>query len=189
MNGATWTANRPSFPLVQPEKVLSLPLDLRLGRDYTYRLDGVETVAGRPAYVVHFDPIGTGRALFRGTVWIDRQEFVRLKVQAIETHLTGVVVSNVKPRLVRRPGQDIDGKSIWLLERQTSAWQMFCTVARPDAADRAQAATVMSALETAGFRGRTDGGPRRQPDVCPPDTEQERAIWSSAARREWSAIS
>jgi hypothetical protein len=34
-NGATWTSNRPSFPLVQPEKVLSLPLDLRLGQDYT----------------------------------------------------------------------------------------------------------------------------------------------------------
>ena len=45
LNGATWTTNRPPFPLVQPEKVLSLPLDLRLNQDYTYRLDGVETVS------------------------------------------------------------------------------------------------------------------------------------------------
>ena len=40
LNGAKWTANRPAFPLVQPEKVLSLPLDLRLNQDYAYRLDG-----------------------------------------------------------------------------------------------------------------------------------------------------
>src|SRR6185295_16413500 len=46
LNGATWTSNRPSFPLVQPEKVLSLPLDLRLNQDYTYRLDGVDTIGG-----------------------------------------------------------------------------------------------------------------------------------------------
>ncbi|MEP7310447.1 MAG: hypothetical protein ABJA98_33505 [Acidobacteriota bacterium] len=128
LNGATWTANRPTFPLVQPEKVLSLPLDLRLGQDYKYRLDGLETVAGRPAYVVHFDPVGTGRALFRGTVWIDRQEFVRLKVQAVETHLTGVVVSNDETHTFSRVGV-IDGKSIWLLERQTSK-QMFLVAGR-----------------------------------------------------------
>ena len=48
LNGAKWTANRPAFPLVQPEKVLSLPLDLRLNQDYAYRLDGVDTVMGRP---------------------------------------------------------------------------------------------------------------------------------------------
>jgi hypothetical protein len=128
LNGATWTANRPPFPLVQPEKVLSLPLDLRLGQDYRYRLDGVETVAGRPAYVVHFDPIGTGRALFRGTVWIDRQEFVRLKVQAVETHLTGVVVSNDETHVFSRVGT-LDGRPIWLLERQTSK-QMFLVAGR-----------------------------------------------------------
>src|SRR6185503_5202385 len=89
LNGATWTSNRPPFPLVQPEKVLSLPLDLRLNQDYSYRLDGVETVDSRPAYVIRFEPAGSGQALYRGTVWIDRQQFVRLKVQAVETHLTG----------------------------------------------------------------------------------------------------
>ena len=32
--------DRPAFPLLQPEKVLSLPLDLRLTKDYRYRLEG-----------------------------------------------------------------------------------------------------------------------------------------------------
>ena len=69
LNGAKWTANRPAFPLVQPEKVLSLPLDLRLNQDYAYRLDGVDTVGGRPAFVVRFDPVdSTQRALSRDGV-------------------------------------------------------------------------------------------------------------------------
>ena len=116
LNGAKWTANRPAFPLVQPEKVLSLPLDLRLDQDYAYRLDGVDTVGGRPAFVVRFDPVDAAHALYRGTVWIDRATFVRLKVQAVETKLTGPVVSNDETQ-VFEPSGDIDGRPVWLLTR------------------------------------------------------------------------
>ncbi len=55
INGATWRGNPPSIPLLQPEKVLSLPLELRLNQDYQYRLDGIDSVDGREAYVVRFD--------------------------------------------------------------------------------------------------------------------------------------
>jgi hypothetical protein len=119
LNGATWTANRPSFPLVQPEKVLSLPLELRLGRDYTYRLDGVDSVMGRPAYVVRFEPVESREARYRGTVWIDREQFVRLKVQAVESHLSGTVVSNDETQIFSLAG-DIQGRPVWLLDRLTS---------------------------------------------------------------------
>ncbi len=120
-NGAKWTANRPSFPLVQPEKVLSLPLDLRLTEDYRYRLDGVDTVMGRPAFVVRFEPVAavSGRALYRGTVWIDRERYLRLKVQALEAHLTGVVVSNEETSTFAAVGEAA-GRSIWLLDRLSS---------------------------------------------------------------------
>jgi hypothetical protein len=128
LNGATWTANRPSFPLVQPEKVLSLPLDLRLGRDYTYRLDGVETVMGRPAYVVRFEPAEETQALYRGTVWIDREQYVRLKVQAVEAHLRGMVVSNDETQTFSVAGQ-LQGRAVWLLDRLTSK-QMFLIAGR-----------------------------------------------------------
>ena len=46
VNGSHWGPNRPPFPLLQAEKVLSLPLQLRFGTDYRYRLDGVERVDG-----------------------------------------------------------------------------------------------------------------------------------------------
>ena len=128
LNGATWTSNRPAFPLVQPEKVLSLPLDLRLNQDYTYRLDGTDAVNGRPAFVVRFDPVDSTRALYRGTVWIDRKTFVRLKVQAVETQLTGPVVSNDETQLYEQSG-DIGGRSIWLLNRLISK-QIFLIAGR-----------------------------------------------------------
>ena len=57
VNGSHWGANRPPFPLLQPEKVLSLPLQLRFGSDYRYRLDGVERVDGFDCYAVKFDPL------------------------------------------------------------------------------------------------------------------------------------
>jgi hypothetical protein len=128
LNGAKWTTNRPPFPLVQPEKVLSLPLDLRLNQDYTYRLDGVDTINGRSAYVVRFDPVESTRALYRGTVWIDRTTFARLKVQAVETQLNGPIVSNDETQMFE-PSGDIGGRPIWLLNRLVSK-QIFLIAGR-----------------------------------------------------------
>jgi hypothetical protein len=128
MNGAKWTSNRPAFPLVQPEKVLSLPLDLRLNQDYSYRLDGLDSVGGRDAYVVRFEPVATTHALYRGTVWIDRRTFVRLKVHAVETRLTGSVVSNDETQFYS-PAGDAQGREIWLLDRLSSR-QIFLIAGR-----------------------------------------------------------
>src|SRR4029079_3790950 len=44
VNGSKWGADRPAFPLLQPEKVLSLPLQLRFDEGYRYRLAGSERV-------------------------------------------------------------------------------------------------------------------------------------------------
>ncbi len=118
MNGAKWTAHRPAFPLVQPEKVLSLPLDLRLDQDYTYRLDRVDVINGHPAFVVRFDPVASRHALYRGTVWIDRRTFVRLKIQAVENVRSGPVVPNDETQLFEPAGEL--GRPVWLLSRLIS---------------------------------------------------------------------
>ncbi len=96
VNGTKWGSDRPAFPLLQPEKVLSPPLDLRLDADYRYRLDGTETVDGAACYVVRFAPSATSAetSLYRGTVWIDRETFRRRKLQAVQTGLAAPVVSN-----------------------------------------------------------------------------------------------
>ena len=71
MNGTKWGPDRPAFPLLQAEKVLSLPLQLRFDSDYRYRLAGTERVGDYDCYVVRFDPVREGQSLYRGTVWID----------------------------------------------------------------------------------------------------------------------
>ena len=48
--------------MLQAEKVLSLPLDLRLTNDYRYALEGVADVNGRECFVLRFDPVPVARA-------------------------------------------------------------------------------------------------------------------------------
>ena len=128
VNGATWGADRPAFPLLQPEKVLSLPLDLRLGQDYRYVLHGVDTVAGRRAYVVGFDPLDDEASLYRGRVWIDAETFVRLKAQAIQTRLTPPAVSNEETQYFE-PVSTVAGAPLYLFARLVSR-QIFLVAGR-----------------------------------------------------------
>ena len=118
VNGTKWEPDRPAFPLLQAEKVLSPPLDLRLDADYRYRLDGTETVDGAPCYVVRFTPnaASTAKSLYRGTVWIDRDTFRRRKLQAVQTGLDAPVVSNDETVRFARVGET-GGRRVLLLDR------------------------------------------------------------------------
>ncbi len=119
LNGAKWGRNRPPFPLLQPEKVLSLPLALRLNRDYVYRLEGTERVGDRPCYVVRFDPIDERQSLYRGRVWIDTERYVRLKVQSVQTSLSPPVVSNEEVQTFTVVAE-VGGRPIYLFSRMVS---------------------------------------------------------------------
>jgi hypothetical protein len=116
LNGTKWGPKRPAFPLLQAEKVLSLPLDLRLNTDYRYRLVGVEDVDGRPSFTLRFDPIEEQRTLYRGTVWIDRETYVKVKAQSIQTRLSSPVVSSEEIQYFSPVGT-VAGHDIHLLTR------------------------------------------------------------------------
>jgi hypothetical protein len=94
VNGAKWGANRPAFPLLQAEKVLSRPLDLRLTTDYRYRLAGVEVVDEHRCYAIDFEPVDALASRYRGRIWIDTTSFLRVRVNSVQTHLEGAIVSN-----------------------------------------------------------------------------------------------
>jgi hypothetical protein len=94
VNGSKWESDRPPFPLLQPEKVLSIPLQLRFDEGYTYQLEGTENIDGVECYVVRFDPIRRDSALYRGTIWIDATTFARVRVKAVQSGLPAPVVSN-----------------------------------------------------------------------------------------------
>jgi hypothetical protein len=116
LNGTRWGPKRPAFPLLQAEKVLSLPFDLRLDSDYRYRLEGVEAVEGRECYAVQFDPVDTQRSLYRGTVWIDRETYLKTKVQTVQTRLSAPVVSNEEVQHFSMVGS-VAGREIHVLSR------------------------------------------------------------------------
>jgi hypothetical protein len=106
--------NRPPFPLLQPEKVLSLPLQLRFSDDYRYRLSGTERVDGFDCYVVKFEPVDQRQSLYRGSVWIDRRTFARVRVSAVQTNLSAPVISNEEDQRYA-PAATIDGRPMFLL--------------------------------------------------------------------------
>jgi hypothetical protein len=119
VNGSNWGPDRPAFPLLQAEKVLSLPLELRLTQDYRYRLTGMEQVDGVDCYRVRFDPVTDAEALYRGTVWIDRRTFARVKVQAVQSRTAAPIVSNEE---IHQYGlvTEIDGFEVRLLTSLTA---------------------------------------------------------------------
>lgn len=116
VNGARWDENRPPFPLLQPEKVLSPPLVIELDTRYRYRLAGTERVEGIDCYVVRFDPIDTGQSLYRGTVWIATDSFVRVRQQVVQTNLSAPVVSNDETQTFA-PVRMASGREVFLPSR------------------------------------------------------------------------
>ena len=122
VNGSKWGADRPPFPLLQPEKVLSLPLQLRFDNDYRYRLDGIESVGEYDCYVLRFEPANAtagAQSLYRGTVWIDRKTFARVKVSAVQTGLSAPVVSNEEIQTYR-PIVSIGNRPVFLFAGLTA---------------------------------------------------------------------
>ena len=118
-NGARWGSDRPAFPLLQPEKVLSLPLDLRLDEDYQYELLGREALSGQDCYVIRFEPLAEGRSLYSGRVWVDAETFAKLKVETLQKELSAPVVSNAE--IYRyEPQAVVEGVPVYLLSALSS---------------------------------------------------------------------
>ncbi|MFQ5719202.1 MAG: sigma-E factor regulatory protein RseB domain-containing protein [Acidobacteriota bacterium] len=95
INGARWKRDKlPELPLIQPEKVVTVPLEIHLRKQYRYVLKGRDQVGGRPAWRIHLEPIDEGAARYRGTVWIDRETYRLLKTTVTQTGLEPPVISS-----------------------------------------------------------------------------------------------
>lgn len=96
-NGVRWRGDKPpEIPLIQPEKAAALPLEILFTKEYDYRLRGTAQVAGRDCWVIDFQPLAveTGRSLYQGTVWVDREIHARVQTRALQLGLEGDVLSN-----------------------------------------------------------------------------------------------
>ncbi|HVT43579.1 MAG TPA: hypothetical protein VMT00_04240 [Thermoanaerobaculia bacterium] len=98
INGVRWKYGRiPELPIIQPEKVTKIPLDIQLTNDYRYQLVGETNVRGHRVYEVRFDPPADAARdipLYRGTVWIDTRNWARIRIAMVQLNLTGEILSN-----------------------------------------------------------------------------------------------
>jgi hypothetical protein len=97
INGVKWRGKSlPEIPLIQPEKAAALPLEIHFTKQYNYRLRGSDTTDGRDAWVIDFAPATAGESgkLYRGSVWVDKQIYARLRTRAVQVGLEGEVLSN-----------------------------------------------------------------------------------------------
>jgi hypothetical protein len=129
INGVRWKSKQvPKIPLLQPEKVNILPLDINLTEAYRYSLAGETTLAGQPAYIIDFSPRREDNAVssYRGRIWVHAGTFAVLKEHLIQLHLKGEVLSNVETRIFKplKPGGEIR------LPLTVTGHQVFSTAGR-----------------------------------------------------------
>ncbi|HET8797594.1 MAG TPA: hypothetical protein VFO89_07900, partial [Thermoanaerobaculia bacterium] len=98
INGVKWKYGRiPELPLIQPEKVTQLPLDIHLTNEYRYELVRATDVLGYRVYEVRFEPPPNAPAdlpLYRGTVFIDAKTWARIRISMVQLNLSGEILSN-----------------------------------------------------------------------------------------------
>jgi hypothetical protein len=50
--------------------------------NYKFRLAWIESLVGRPAYVLEVEPVVASKFLYRGKVWVDASDFALVKIDA-----------------------------------------------------------------------------------------------------------
>jgi len=146
INGVKWKYGRiPELPIIQPEKVSQLPLDIHLTNEYRYQLVRETDVDGYHTYEVRFEPppnAPESLPLYRGTVWIDKHTWARVRLSMVQLHLVGEVLSNEEQVLFQPFARDNnapltadevakrDPQSIFWLPREVNAEQVVSAAGR-----------------------------------------------------------
>jgi hypothetical protein len=97
VNGVKFS-NKHEFPLPQlePEKVLTQPLELTLNERYTYKLLGTELMEGAQCYVVGVEPKVADEKLYSGKIWIDGVSFREVRQTLNQRAAHSSVLINVE---------------------------------------------------------------------------------------------
>ncbi len=152
INGVRWKYGRiPELPLIQPEKVTQLPLDIHLTNEYRYELVRETDLLGYHTYEVRFEPPANAPPalpLYRGTVWIDAKTWARVRISMIQLNLTGEVLSNeervdfqpfardTNAPITASEATKIDPRSIIWLPAEVAAQQVVSAAGRANPVQR-----------------------------------------------------
>jgi hypothetical protein len=168
-NGVKWTGKKlPDFPLIQPEKVVILPLNINLNKDYTYRLLGTDLVDGRECYELEFAPVATSGSLYRGKVWIDRKTFAKVRLASVQTGLSPPVTSNDE-RDTYSPAPGAGEAPLWVLERITG--QQIWNISGVNLVVQREIQFSQFALNSPDFREKRQAA-YQSPNIMLRDTEK-----------------
>jgi hypothetical protein len=129
INGVKFGKNH-EFPLpaIEPEKVMTQPLELKLNERYDYKLLGTEQVSGTLCFVVGVEPKVHDEALYSGKIWIDGTTFREVKQILSQHGVKSNVLVNVETQnyeLVRD-----DKGNQFNLPRSISAQQLLNAAGR-----------------------------------------------------------
>ena len=128
LNGVRWKGKFPDIPFIQPDKVLALPLDINLNRDYEYEYLGRDTTDGYDCHVVGFRPRDRSRTLYEGKAWIETRTFALVRTSVVQHGLEPPVTSNEENDHYA-PVAGPDGATYWLLTR-VEGQQVMVTAGR-----------------------------------------------------------
>ena len=135
LNGVKWKGKTlPKIPILQPDKVTALPLDLQLTEDYDYALKSDTSLEGRRTFHVSFTPkrsVGD-KPIYRGSVWVDAETFALLRRESVQLNLKGETLSNVQTEIYRA----VPGRPDILLPLEIRGEQVFSTAGRTTAIER-----------------------------------------------------
>jgi len=129
INGVRWKGKKvPKIPLLQPEKVKILPMELVLSEEYKYKYIKETIVDKHSVYVISFKPKKEYRlkSTYFGTLWIDKHNYCIRKEHLIQINLKKEVLSSIENRFYKQVGNDPD----ILLPVVIKGHQVFSTVGR-----------------------------------------------------------
>ncbi|MGC8762848.1 MAG: hypothetical protein ACP5VN_04340 [Acidobacteriota bacterium] len=118
VNGVAWKGKTiPELPILEPEKVNTLPLELTLGKDYTYRYVRDAHVEGYDCFEVEFVPApGARGSLYTGKVWINKATYQKIRMSVRQLGLQEPMVSSEETDDYA-PYEGPGGRVFWLLSR------------------------------------------------------------------------
>jgi hypothetical protein len=93
-----------------------------LPANYFFKLLGMETVEGRPCYVLRLDPRTDNKYLVRGKAWVDASEFAVVRVEGTPATNPSFWIKNT--RVVQQNGK-VDSFWLPLANRSTTDARIF----------------------------------------------------------------
>jgi hypothetical protein len=102
------------LPQLEPDKVVTKPLELRVDDEYVYELEGTDTVDGRVCYVVRISPATASPALYSGRIWIDGLDFRQARLVLEERDSKSNIPAHVETQHFARV-KDAQGREFTLL--------------------------------------------------------------------------